>query len=152
MLPRLKKSRSRSWLSAFLGSNHLPVINDEGGSSLTRMSTTCRGPGADWTSNASSVSHIFVQSSSGDSCYLGEDCRHSGKTIHGHLISLDCLLCLCWGKLEQFIGGKILILLLWFLREEFEKNNITQLWQRMRQVVLIITCYFRLNIDLKIIV
>jgi len=71
------------------GSNHLPVINDENGSALVHMSTTCRGAGADWTSNASSVSHIFVPSSSGDSCYLGEDCRHSGMVTTIFLVWLD---------------------------------------------------------------
>ena len=64
------------------GSNHLPVINDENGG-LARMSTTCRGPGADWSSNASSVSHIFVHSSSGDSCYLADECKYSGKNETG---------------------------------------------------------------------
>jgi len=61
-----------------LGSNHLPVPGeDNGGSTRGRMSTNCRGPGADWTSKASSLSHIFIPSSSGESCYYS-DCKGSG--------------------------------------------------------------------------
>ena len=45
------------------------------------MATTSTGVGADWSSDASSLSHIFIStSSSGDACYLGimtNDCKHT---------------------------------------------------------------------------
>ena len=46
-----------------------------------RMSTGYHGPSADWTANASSISHIFVPTSNtGDSCYVNQDdCKHSGN-------------------------------------------------------------------------
>jgi len=67
------------------GSNNLTLSGEENGSSSRcRMSTNCCGPGADWTSKASSFSHIFIPSSSGETCYYS-DCKGSGK-IQKHLL------------------------------------------------------------------
>ena len=59
------------------GSNKYPRTDeDEKG----RMAITSTGVGADWSSEASSLSHVFIPTSSGDTCYLGmttSDCKHS---------------------------------------------------------------------------
>ena len=66
------------------GSNKYPRTDeDEKG----RMAITSTGVGADWSSEASSLSHVFIPTSSGDTCYLGmttSDCKQSsGNSISG---------------------------------------------------------------------
>ena len=75
-----------------LGSHKIPIITDyeseinlqnveQDEEERKRMSTGYHGPSADWTANASSISHIFVPTSNtGDSCYVNQDdCKHSGN-------------------------------------------------------------------------
>ena len=70
----------------FLGSNKYPARNEDG-EDRGRMATTSTGVGADWSSDASSLSHIFIStSSSGDACYLGimtNDCKHTSGNEKG---------------------------------------------------------------------
>ena len=59
------------------GSNKYPRPDDD---EKGRMAITSTGVGADWSSEASSLSHVFIPTSSGDTCYLGmttSDCKHS---------------------------------------------------------------------------
>ena len=76
----------------YLGSHKIPIITDyeseinlqnveQDEEERKRMSTGYHGPSADWTANASSISHIFVPTSNtGDSCYVNQDdCKHSGN-------------------------------------------------------------------------
>lgn len=82
------------FLKLYLGSHKIPLIAEyqpginsilQGGEQdeeeRKRMSTGFNGPSADWTSNSSSLSHIFVPTSNtGDSCYEN-DCKHSGSYV-----------------------------------------------------------------------
>ena len=60
-------------LNLIIGSNKYPSgRGGETGEDRTRMTSISKGVGADWGTDASSLSHIFIPtSSSGDPCYLG---------------------------------------------------------------------------------
>ena len=80
----------------FSGSNKYPVQRSCGGGAedaeeRTQMATTAKGMGADWATDASSFSHIFIPtSSSGDSCYLGIEANECKQTSGNRLKCVAC--------------------------------------------------------------
>ena len=86
-MPRaFSKGRPKLGLFCFLGSNKYPnATGEDGVEDSAKMATSYKGAGADWGADASSLSHIFVPtSSSGDSCYLGfltGECKSSGNQL-----------------------------------------------------------------------
>lgn len=73
------------------GSNkYQPRGNGEDGEERGRMATISKGAGADWSTDASSLSHIFIPtSSSGDACYLGvlaNECKQTSGIHARYLI------------------------------------------------------------------
>ena len=83
-------------LSFRSGSNKYPVQRSCGGGAedaeeRTQMATTAKGMGADWATDASSFSHIFIPtSSSGDSCYLGIEANECKQTSGNRLKCVAC--------------------------------------------------------------
>lgn len=66
------------------------TIGETDGEEHARMATSSKGVGADWGADASSLSHVFIPtSSSGDACYLGissNECKQpSGKNLQSKI-------------------------------------------------------------------